>query len=89
MGSPSMQMPERSPFTSAAKTGTPALQKPSAMICRVTVLPVPVAPVTRPWRLAMAQEQFLALVALAQKNCVLAHAILYPETEPWFGSPFT
>jgi membrane protein DedA with SNARE-associated domain len=52
---PATATPERSPFTSAAKTGTPALVKPSAMICRVIVLPVPVAPVTRPWRLAMAR----------------------------------
>src|SRR5262245_15850129 len=36
---------------SAAKTGTPAREKPSARICNVTVLPVPVAPVTRPCRL--------------------------------------
>jgi hypothetical protein len=33
---------------SAQKTGTPALEKPSAKICKLTVLPVPVAPVTRP-----------------------------------------
>ena len=37
---------------SAANTGTPAAEKPSASTCSVTVLPVPVAPVTRPWRLA-------------------------------------
>ena len=37
---------------SAANTGTPAAEKPSARTCSVTVLPVPVAPVTRPWRLA-------------------------------------
>ncbi|MGY4459173.1 hypothetical protein ACVWYI_003133 [Bradyrhizobium sp. LB13.1] len=39
---------------SEAKTGTPARANPSAMTCSVTVLPVPVAPVTRPWRLASA-----------------------------------
>ena len=37
---------------SAANTGTPAREKPSASTCKVTVLPVPVAPVTRPCRLA-------------------------------------
>ena len=38
---------------SAAKTGTPARLNASASTCRVTVLPVPVAPATRPCRLAM------------------------------------
>ena len=45
---PIMAMPDRSPLMSAQNTGTPALEKPSARICSVTVLPVPVAPVTRP-----------------------------------------
>ncbi len=40
-------------MTSATKTGTPALESCSAMPCRVLVLPVPVAPATRPWRLSM------------------------------------
>src|SRR5688572_22322817 len=44
--------PERSPLMSAAKTLTPALAKASASTCNVTVLPVPVAPAIRPWRLA-------------------------------------
>jgi DNA helicase HerA-like ATPase len=51
-GEPAMAMPERSPFTSARKTGTPSTEKLSARPCRVTVLPVPVAPAMRPWRLA-------------------------------------
>src|SRR5215469_175805 len=54
LAAPGWLMPERSPFTSAAKTGTPMRLKASAITCRVTVLPVPVAPVIRPWRLAMA-----------------------------------
>ena len=41
---PGMARPARSPFTSAAKTGTPARLNPSARVCSVTVLPVPVAP---------------------------------------------
>ena len=45
-------MPVRSPLTSAMNTGTPMLENCSARVCRVTVLPVPVAPVIRPWRLA-------------------------------------
>ena len=51
--SPACEMPVRSPFTSAMKTGTPSRENPSARLCRVTVLPVPVAPVIRPWRLAL------------------------------------
>ena len=38
---------------SAAKTGTPAALSCSAISCRVLVLPVPVAPATRPCRLSM------------------------------------
>ena len=47
-------MPLRSPLMSAANTGTPAALSCSASTCRVLVLPVPVAPATRPWRLTMA-----------------------------------
>ncbi len=50
--SPASAMPDRSPLMSAAKTGTPARANPSAITCSDTVFPVPVAPVTRPWRLA-------------------------------------
>jgi hypothetical protein len=49
---PAWLMPLRSPLTSAMKTGTPICEKLSASFCSVTVLPVPVAPVIRPWRLA-------------------------------------
>ena len=51
-GSPGRDSPEMSPFTSWTTTGTPAADSPSARICSVTVLPVPVAPVISPWRLA-------------------------------------
>ena len=61
-------MPERSPLMSAANTGTPAREKPSASTCSVTVLPVPVAPVTRPWRLASASVRYFRLVALADED---------------------
>ena len=50
---PAWLMPDRSPFMSAMKQGTPALLKDSASTCRVTVLPVPVAPAINPWRLAI------------------------------------
>src|SRR6478735_304841 len=56
VGEPAMAMPERSPFTSARNTGTPAAEKSSARPCRVTVLPVPVAPAISPWRLALASS---------------------------------
>ena len=49
---PAFEIPERSPFTSAQKTGTPTAENDSASTCSVTVLPVPVAPVISPWRLA-------------------------------------
>ena len=52
LGSPTSEMPERSPLISAANTGTPARANPSAITCNETVFPVPVAPVTRPWRFA-------------------------------------
>jgi hypothetical protein len=48
---PGTARPDTSPFTSAMNTGTPSFEKPSARVIRVTVLPVPVAPATRPWRL--------------------------------------
>ena len=50
---PTCEIPVRSPFTSAMNTGIPMRLKPSAMVCSVTVLPVPVAPVIKPWRLAL------------------------------------
>jgi hypothetical protein len=42
-------------------TGTPMLAKASAIFCRVTVLPVPVAPVMRPWRLASWGSRWISL----------------------------
>ena len=53
LGSPGCSRPERSPFTSAANTGTPIAESCSAMSCSVFVLPVPVAPAIRPCRLHM------------------------------------
>src|SRR5205823_14463065 len=51
---PAFARPERSPFTSAMNTGTPIEEKRCARVCSVTLLPVPVAPVMSPWRLASA-----------------------------------
>ena len=50
---PGWLMPERSPLTSAMKTGTPMRLKFSARTWRDTVFPVPVAPAIMPWRLAI------------------------------------
>ena len=50
---PGWLTPDKSPFMSAMKQGTPALQKLSAITCSVTVLPVPVAPAISPCLLAM------------------------------------
>ena len=55
LGSPGRARPERSPLTSASSTGTPAAEHCSARFCSVLVLPVPVAPATRPWRFSVAK----------------------------------
>jgi len=59
---PGAPRPDRSPFTSAMNTGTPMLAKRSASTCRVMVLPVPVAPVIRPWRLARAGSRAISVL---------------------------
>ena len=48
---PACEIPVRSPFTSAMNTGVPRSEKCCAKACKLTVFPVPVAPVIRPWRL--------------------------------------
>ena len=57
LGAPAAAIPQRSPLISAANTGTPASEKPWARVWRVTVLPVPVAPATKPWRLARSSRR--------------------------------
>ena len=78
LASPTSAMPERSPLMSAANTGTPARANPSAITCSETVLPVPVAPVTRPWRLASAERQPGRLFALADEDLLvgIGHLVL-------------
>ena len=71
LASPTSEIPDRSPLISAANTGTPARAKPSAITCSDTVLPVPVAPVTRPCRLASASAQPGRLFALPDKNLLV------------------
>ncbi len=52
--SPGAARPDTSPFTSAAKTGTPAAESCSASPCSVLVFPVPVAPAMSPCRFIIA-----------------------------------
>ncbi|MNU73311.1 hypothetical protein D3C71_627900 [compost metagenome] len=56
-------MPVRSPLTSAMNTGTPMFDSCSAMVWSETVLPVPVAPVIRPWRLARPGRRVHSMVS--------------------------
>ena len=51
---PGRDSPDRSPLMSAIITGTPAALSCSAITCSDLVLPVPVAPATRPCRLTVA-----------------------------------
>ena len=77
---PGWVMPERSPLMSAAKTGTPARLNASASTCRVTVLPVPVAPATRPCRLAMLGSRYrsAAFLAISRPSAVSVTARSFP-----------
>src|SRR5262245_39583728 len=52
---------------SAAKTETPARERPSANTCNVTVFPVPVAPVISPWRFANSSVKTSGLKLLPTK----------------------
>ena len=76
LASPVSEMPERSPLMSAANTGTPARANPSAITCSETVLPVPVAPVTRPCRLASASVSQAGSSPLPMKIFSSVSAIL-------------
>ena len=54
LATPGRDSPDRSPLMSAIITGTPAADSCSAITCSDFVLPVPVAPATRPCRLTVA-----------------------------------
>ena len=60
---------------SATNTGTPAADSCSAITCSVFVLPVPVAPATRPWRFIMASG-----------TCTTASGTTAPSCTPRPGS---
>ena len=68
-------MPVRSPLTSAMNTGTPIVEKFSAIVCSVTVLPVPVAPVIRPWRLASRRQQVALDVRVLRDQQRFGHGV--------------
>ena len=67
---------------SAANTGTPARANPSAITCSETVLPVPVAPVTRPWRLASASVSQAGCFTLADENLLVGIGHLVVGSQP-------
>src|SRR5262245_60840227 len=69
-------MPDRSPLISAANTGTPAREKPSARTWSVTVLPVPVAPVTRPWRFAILSARYSGFSLLPTKILFVGSVVM-------------
>ena len=75
-GSPGSEMPDRSPLMSAANTGTPAAEKPSASTCSDTVLPVPVAPVIEAVAVGELELQVLRLDAAAEEDLALLHQAL-------------
>ena len=68
-GSPGAARPDTSPFTSAANTDTPATDSCSAIVCRVIVLPVPVAPAIRPWRFIMRSGSATTASAASSPSC--------------------
>ena len=59
---PACEIPVKSPLTSAINTGTPRLTKCCAKACKLTVLPVPVAPVIKPWRLPICGKKLTSVV---------------------------
>ena len=66
-------MPVRSPLTSAMNTGTPMRDKRSVSTWSEIVLPVPVAPVMSPWRLAMRGQEGEFVVAVAGDDQRVGH----------------
>ena len=78
VGDPAMPSPARSPFTSATNTGTPAAESCSAISWSVLVLPVPVAPATRPCRF---------IEASGRRTCALASAVPSTTAAPRVSAP--
>ena len=80
---PAWLMPVRSPLTSAINTGTPIFEKFSASVCSVTVLPVPVAPVIKPCRLASAGSSAQVVFAFFAINRGSAMEVSCAEKVKW------
>ena len=76
---PGWLMPARSPLTSAMNTGTPMPESRSAITCSVTVLPVPVAPVIRPCRLAKRRKEIEFDVAVLGDRQGIGHRSLHRD----------
>ena len=70
-------MPVKSPLMSAMNTGTPIRENPSASTCIVIVLPVPVAPVIAPWRLASAGRS--AMSVSSRRAMTIGSAMAVPR----------
>ena len=93
---PALLTPVRSPLMSVANTGTPIALNVSARFCSEQVLPVPVAPAMRPWRLAIEGIMprcfspamalngvpVLSIIALLL-GCFLLFRLLSPNTLPY------
>ena len=80
---PGRGIPDRSPFTSARKTGTPIALNRSASTRSVTVLPVPVAPAIRPCRLAIPGSSAISFFPLAIGSGAGASVIGRPPGVLW------
>jgi hypothetical protein len=80
---PGKGRPERSPLTSAIKTGVPMALNCSASVLRVTVFPVPVAPAISPWRLAILGMIAISVFALAITR-ESGFALIFPSSSALF-----
>src|SRR5580698_8528804 len=77
---PACEIPERSPFTSAANTGTPIELRASAITCSVTVFPVPVAPATKPCRFVIPASKYNSSAPFAIIGILtIGHLLRQPE----------
>ena len=70
VASPGAASPVRSPLMSATKTGTPAFESWPASSWSVLVLPVPVAPAMRPWRLSMDSATWTRTSLASSPPCI-------------------
>jgi hypothetical protein len=71
-----------SPLMSLMKTGTPASDSCSASTWSVFVLPVPVAPATRPWRFIIANGTRICAPARAVSPSMPAPKVTAGASNP-------